>query len=971
MLRTPKYLYETGLAFEGAVVEGSGEYVLRNESLFPIYEEIESPEQLRNHTEVVRDLKAIDWAFTRDQTGFLSHDLHPYPAKFIPQIPGHIIARLSLRGELVFDPFGGCGTSALEAVRLGRRALSADANPIATLIGKVKTCNLDRSAVTDIQALRCVLTSGLMGLPKPDILCSKYADHIPNIANIDKWFPLTSRGELALIKSRIETIESTKARGIALLALSRMVLAVSFQDSETRYSSKPRDIPQGVTIKRFLVALDDVVRSVVRTQPVLRYGVYDFVTTDVRHLSEGACKTDSVDLIVTSPPYGNANDYHLYHRFRLLWLGYNPGELAKIEIGSHLRHQKEASGFDSYLGEMRQTLCGMRRVLRPGRYAVLVVGDAIYNKKLHEGAESVSKIADEIGLETLCTIERKIHNTKRSFVAAGRRATTEKLLVLQKPPLTVRVWFQPPPYKLWPYEAVLRRREIESVLAVKIADKNLQSHSLTVDPYIISKARRLTFTHGVSRSAWDVEPTWQAIIENGFASQPSARKDPKYVTHGLHPYKGKFYPQLAKALINLCNLRAEGKLLDPFCGSGTTLLEGYLNGQKTYGCDMHPLAAKIARAKVGVLEINPDVVREAVGTLFKRIEQAPSRFSDDRDQFREDCVDEIEKWFPLPVVRKLNWLLRAIRSVTEGVLRDFLEVVLSSTIREISQQDPNDLRIRKRKKLIEDANVLGLFLSALDTQYQRIDRFWSVRGYSFTRFQPTTVIEGDSRQWKTFAMLGLEESSVDMILTSPPYATALPYIDTDRLSLLVLFGIDSSHRRPLEQNLVGSREIITSERRRLEEELNGSSASTLPKKLHEYLLDLHRRLSKSDVGFRRENMPALLLRFFLDMESILKNCYRALRPGGEAMIVIGDNRTRVEREYERIATTDFLQEIAIANEFTLAERIDISVTTENLVHIKNAITENAVLWLRKPETPQPPKHTQSALYYSEQPAYSS
>src|SRR5262249_28256249 len=159
---------------------------------------------------------------------------------------------------------------------------------------------------------------------------------------------------------------------------------------------------------------------------------------------------------------------------------------------------------------------------------------------------------------------------------------------------------------------------------------------------------------------------WQAIIENGFAAAPSSRKDPKYVTHGLHPYKGKFYPQLAKGLINLCNLKPGSSILDPFCGSGTTILEAYLNGYRAYGCDMNPLAAKIGRAKIGVLDVNPDVFRETVVTLIKRIKEAPKRFHDERDQFRQNCVDEIERWFPLAVVRKLNWLLRSIRSVSEG-----------------------------------------------------------------------------------------------------------------------------------------------------------------------------------------------------------------------------------------------------------------------------------------------------------------
>lgn len=930
-----------------AVLEERSDNNIIHEPFIPGYSEIESPDKLRNVDEVIADLRSINWAFTTDDTGFLTHDIHPYPSKFIPQIPGHLIARLSLRGELVLDPFGGCGTTALEAVRLGRRALSVDANAVGTLIGKVKTYNLDRTTATDLHVIKSALTTVLLDIPSADKLCEENEKFIPEIPNIDKWFPLTSRGELAIIRSRIATLESDTARDMALLALSRIMLSVSFQDSETRYSSKPRNIPQGETLKRFLTALNDIVRNVKKTQPVLRYGVCKFVTADARQLNNDVCKSDSIDLIVTSPPYGNANDYHLYHRFRLLWLGYDPRQLAKVEIGSHLRHQRESSGFDSYLEDMKQSLSGMYRVLKPGRYAVLVVGDAIYKKALYQGAESISKVAKEFGFETVCIIERQIHSTKRSFVAAGRRATTEKLLVLRKPPSKVTVWLLPPPYKLWQYEAVLRRREVEAVLGVKVQDKDRNPFTFNINPYTITKARKLVFTQGIGLSALDAEPTWQAIIENGFAHQHSARKNAKYVTHGLHPYKGKFYPQLVKGLINLCTLKPGAKIFDPFCGSGTTLLEGYLNGYQTFGCDLHPLGVKIANAKVGILEVNPDVVREAVGTLVNKIKQAPQQLPKDKEQLHEDCLDEIDRWFPQPVVFKLNWLLRSIRSVSEGVIRDFLEVVLSSIIREVSQQDPMDLRIRKRKEPIQDADVFGLYLNALDTQYERIEQFWSVRGYSPGKFRHCKVVEGDSREESTLVRLGINDSSVDLILTSPPYATALPYIDTDRLSLLVLFGMGASSRRPIEYSLVGSREILVKERRRLEETL-ASDAAELPESLRKYLQNLHDQVSKADVGFRRKNMPALLLRYFCEMDTIIQNCYKALRPGGEAMVVIGDNRMRIDGDYERIATTDFLQDIALARGFNLMERIDISVTTENMVHIKNAITENVVLRLKRP-----------------------
>ena len=96
-------------------------------------------EELEDTGRVFGELRSQDWSFTHDDTRYLTHDLHPYPAKFIPQIPAHLIARLSAPGDTVFDPFGGSATTAVEAVRLGRRAISFDANPLSALIGNVKT----------------------------------------------------------------------------------------------------------------------------------------------------------------------------------------------------------------------------------------------------------------------------------------------------------------------------------------------------------------------------------------------------------------------------------------------------------------------------------------------------------------------------------------------------------------------------------------------------------------------------------------------------------------------------------------------------------------------------------------------------------------------------------------------------------------------------------------------------------------
>ena len=828
---------------------------------------------------------------------------------------------------------------------MGRRALSMDANPVATLIGRVKATNLNRVAAREVHALRSALLTLLADLPSPGALCEEYKEHIPNIPNMAKWFPETSRGELAAVRSRISVLRTDTAKDVASLALSRIAISMSFQDSETRYASKPRCIPPGETIRRFLGTLDATVRTLTDIQPAVRYGVSRFLTADTRELKDAPMDAESVDLVVTSPPYGNANDYHLYHRFRLLWLGHDPRRFGRIEIGSHLRHQRESNGFDTYAGEIAQSLAGVKRLLKTGRYAVMVVGDPVYKGVRHSAARVLSDTAEQQGFEIICLVERDLHQTRRSFLPAGRRANNEHLVVLRKPPRQVSVSLAQPRYRLWPYEKELRRREIETLVGkCPLQDTELLS-GLSMDPYVVPKAKALTFTHGVRRGGSHPEPTWQAILEDGLSGRTGGRKDPKYVTHGVHRYKGKFYPQLAKALMNLSGLAPAACVMDPFCGSGTTVLEGFLNGHRAFGCDMNPMAAKIARAKVGILEISPNVVREAFGAVASQIEDSTNALVDPSSQFTPECISEIERWFPAPVVHKLARLLSVIRTSTAGVVRDLLEVILSDLAREVSQQEPSDLRIRRRRTPIQDADVFGLYLDALETQFDRLEQFWQARSYSPRRLFRGTVVEGDSRDEATFDRMEVPPNSVDLVLTSPPYATALPYIDTDRLSLLLLFGMNSATRRPLEHDLVGSREITTSARRLLESEIDADSLE-LPSVVSDYLKDLQNRIEEAQVGFRRQNMPALLARFFSDMAAVIRNCHRRLRPGGEAMIVIGDNRVRVGPEFERIPTTDFVRDIALASGMTLLESLDISVTTENLMHIKHAITKNVVLRLR-------------------------
>ena len=79
----------------------------------------------------------------------------------------------------------------------------------------------------------------------------------------------------------------------------------------------------------------------------------------------------------------------------------------------------------------------------------------------------------------------------------------------------------------------------------------------------------------------------------------------RYATHGLHEYRGKFFPQLVRALANIARLPEDAVILDPMCGSGTTLVEARLSGRKGYGLDMNPLSVFVTDVKCRALSLRP------------------------------------------------------------------------------------------------------------------------------------------------------------------------------------------------------------------------------------------------------------------------------------------------------------------------------------------------------------------------------
>lgn len=154
------------------------------------------PPALSSDERIIAAVFGIDWNFTTADTGDFTHGFHPYPAKFIPQISRTLIDLFTMPGDTVADIFCGSGTTLVEAVRAGRDAIGIDANPLATLIARVKGRPLnerERAAVVDCARHAANLIGGFYqdaahtAALQLDLFDAR--PMVPPIRDLDFWFP--------------------------------------------------------------------------------------------------------------------------------------------------------------------------------------------------------------------------------------------------------------------------------------------------------------------------------------------------------------------------------------------------------------------------------------------------------------------------------------------------------------------------------------------------------------------------------------------------------------------------------------------------------------------------------------------------------------------------------------------------------------------------------------------------------------
>jgi hypothetical protein len=324
-------------------------------------------------------LGRIDWNFPRAGTAGRSvHSVHWFPGNFIPQIPIAFIQALSKPGDLILDPFGGGGTTAIEAVRLGRNAILSDRISACVCISQAKldlqVIGLDRETKSKILApltWRHECHSTLFGTS------GEGSD--PSLAH---WFAPGTLSQLRFLWQQIERQSRLPVRRILTLLFSDVLFACASPGRAVTSTGKRRRHHWGWVadnvypvrsvehdaIEFFetrLASLPEVLQSV-------EHGSALVIQQDAKQL---AISPGSVDLIVTSPPYVSVIDYARANRLLYSWMNWPLEDDRHSEIGARYKRRRR-NAVDEYVEDMQSCWEEMHRVLRPGGYCAIVIGES-------------------------------------------------------------------------------------------------------------------------------------------------------------------------------------------------------------------------------------------------------------------------------------------------------------------------------------------------------------------------------------------------------------------------------------------------------------------------------------------------------------------------------------------------------------------------------------------------------------------
>lgn len=365
-------------------------------------------------------LKEIDWDFLDEKQDEIS-SLHPYPARFIESIPRSLIDALGVKpGTSIMDPFCGSGTTLLEAKKKGIDSVGVDLNPIACLISKVKTQ----------QAQVNLVEVGNEICDRAETYCLKHGMEIPNIPNLDHWFKSDIQKSIYALVTEINNIDNIDLQNALRFCLSSIIVRVSNQESDTRYAAIEKGASGKDVFKSFRTALERLKNA--QSKIDCSDTNTKIINKDILAVNSDDVSTD-VSLVITSPPYPNAYEYWLYHKYRMWWLGYDPIDVREHEIGARPHYQKKNGQTEKdFYNQMSSVFKLIDEVLVTGGHVCIVIGRSVIKGRTVDNALLIRNIANDYKYTCVADIERTIAASRKSFNLKYGKIKTENILIFRK-----------------------------------------------------------------------------------------------------------------------------------------------------------------------------------------------------------------------------------------------------------------------------------------------------------------------------------------------------------------------------------------------------------------------------------------------------------------------------------------------------------------------------------------------------------
>jgi len=426
---------------------------------------------------------------------------------------------------------------------------------------------------------------------------------------------------------------------------------------------------------------------------------------------------------------------------------------------------------------------------------------------------------------------------------------------------------------------------------------------------------------------------------------------PNSLTHLLHYYPAKILLDIPTFFLFDQEFSVkQGRMLDPFAGTGTVLLSGITHPYRrmnTLGVEINPLARMISKVKC--TPVNIPSLKEEAKRLLSKIRL--SKNAPDPPEFPNR-----DFWFVKKAQIELSRIKHYITQVTDIDFRDFFWVSLSSIIRRSSLADPRvpppvRLKAENFKNPKQRAEILCLvlekanpnpilyFQQELESNILRLEQFQKALGDSKVS---ASIIWDDARELRTghYREMGQIEKNgstplrgVDLVITSPPYINAQKYVRTIKLEMFWLGLTNYEQLVALDRNYVGTERVYASQYNERIEIGDALADSSL------------RRIYEDDP--RRAGIAA---NYFKDMYTVLENIYQCLRPGGQLILVVGNNavvnhRVKNHQILINIATND----VGFVVEFVLRDKIFSRGLFTKRHYSADIIPEEWVIVLKKPK----------------------